>query len=499
VFLHPAGKMRGAVSVGSVEVWSGEQDGGAGDPSACPPTGNNVVTFNKVIQHTGSVLGIDAKGLRTGGASEPSFAMYLVSIKPITLGTGPWRTGKSDFTTSTDSWFGPGMQQRTACNAPLSATILGGDKTNAQVDQAYKVYSDIPEHSGLSIRMKFHYIKWGTPEYMGEILVDDQRIWAKPYSEVAPEAITQACGYTVGTEDVFYYLSGHSLPTVKVSVRTTGSVHTHMHFGISDVEIVLHQKCSAGEYESAAPTRDHDRECKLLTVCKPTQFEFSSPNAVRDRGCRDCSMCTPGFTTQTACTATTDAVCKRCDACTAGTWEEQKCSDSAPTTKCTKCSVCKPAEFQAAACGSAADTKCIACSATCRSGQYIAIPCTGVADRTCANVTVCTATEFEIQAPTSSTDRFCRALSSTCDATQWEIKKATPTSDRVCVSATPACNIDAKTDSGEQEYELAPLTASSDRVCRKCTICPTTQKQTKKCQPKADTTCGKCEVCTAAR
>jgi len=67
------------------------------------------------------------------------------------------------------------------------------------------------------------------------------------------------------------------------------------------------------------------------------------------------------------------------------------------------------------------------------------------------------------------------------------------------VSATPACNIDAKTDSGEQEYELAPLTASSDRVCRKCTICPTTQKQTKKCQPKADTTCGKCEVCTAAR
>lgn len=142
VFLHPAGKMKGFVSIDSNAVWSEER--ASGDRDACPPTEAMYAEFSQIIQHSGSSLKIDAKAIRTEGTSEPSFAMYAVSVKPITLGVGKWQKGKSDFTTSTDGWFGPGLQQRTTCNAPISTTILGGDRTNKQVSVPKLVVCVLP-------------------------------------------------------------------------------------------------------------------------------------------------------------------------------------------------------------------------------------------------------------------------------------------------------------------------------------------------------------------
>eukprot|EP00911_Craspedida_sp_UC1_P001124 UC1_evm1s846 len=101
--------------------------------------------------------------------------------------------------------------------------------------------------------------------------------------------------------------------------------------------------------------------------------------------------------------------------------------------------------------------------------------------QTCTPLTVCKAGTGTIRKATLRGDRVCRA----CELGATFTAKAGTTA---CAPVRTSCT-------ALEEYEVAAPTASSDRECKRCSVCPSTHHQTAKCTATSDTQCQGCTVC----
>ena len=231
---------------------------------------------------------------------------------------------------------------------------------------------------------------------------------------------------------------------------------------------VVTAPCTAGTYESAAPTGTSDRtctpcgageyqdedfglSCKTQTMCTDgVSFENEPATPTSARVCGDCSTCDEGAGEFEgdggACTALVD---RNCTTCGDGFHRD------AAAKACVTCVECTDSEYLASACTATQPSVCVACP----SGKYLNNPSATTAEDACGDHPVCQAGEFEFAAPTPSAPRECRAHSSCPPGTAFEVRDGTLFKDRVCAKLT---------ECGVGEFEQAAPTATSDRRCVEC-------------------------------
>jgi hypothetical protein len=80
--------------------------------------------------------------------------------------------------------------------------------------------------------------------------------------------------------------------------------------GLSDIECSELRDCTAGEYESVAPTATSNRVCSPVSECSPDEYETVAPTPVSDRECSVLSTCLSDEYESIAPTETSDRVCE---------------------------------------------------------------------------------------------------------------------------------------------------------------------------------------------
>jgi len=207
--------------------------------------------------------------------------------------------------------------------------------------------------------------------------------------------------------------------------------------------------------------------CMPLTTCGESEFESSEPTATSDRVCKGCRSCPTNFWHPNVC-AGEGSDCNRCtSSCASGQWAKAGCTSTTDTV-CMDHTVCHPTL------------------------QYQLSAGTGDADTMCAPLTVCAAHEFESVAATDTSDRVCLgrgALLPICPRGQYEhVPPAPGATSRDCRPIATEC-----TDS---ETELAAPTLTSNRMCRRCYVCPAGSYKSANCSDNSPTVCSECATCT---
>ena len=203
-------------------------------------------------------------------------------------------------------------------------------------------------------------------------------------------------------------------------------------------------------------------------------------------------------------TPTSDRVCSQCP------WQQLPLDG--PDGPCVECTLeldryqdvglcrsqpapCSVATFQEAPATPTSARQCRSLT-NCSAGQYVAQPRTPTSDRRCAPCpdgffsnstnpaacqpwTVCAAgTTYQCSEPSRTSDRECCRVQP-CGFSEQEVAPATATTDRLCTCApqlnrtftcatapAPCCNVSAPCAPTEQQLEVLPPTATSDRLCQ---------------------------------
>ena len=251
------------------------------------------------------------------------------------------------------------------------------------------------------------------------------------------------------------------------------------------------------------------------TPCPTGKFQTQTLSHVAPQlGCKDCPSgffqneegqdscdnqptCGPGERISDLSVVTAAA---QCIACSAGTYRgvnetehrHEQCQDCATgqyqdATNQSSCKVhalCPVGQGQATAPSATVDRTCQACS----DGNTFSAQ---ESDQPCHPVTTCTVAEFQQTAPTVLSDRVCVLGSGACNTTvQYESAPKTTTSNRVCTLLTVCTNT---------QYEEIAKTDTSDRVCRSLATCTALQYETTQPTHTSDRTCTALTTCSATQ
>jgi len=278
-----------------------------------------------------------------------------------------------------------------------------------------------------------------------------------------------------------------------ITTCTTGQWESRPPGAHHDRACSAHSICTTAQWESTVPGTSSDRICTAHTVCTSTQFESRAGGAHHDRKCVDHAICDLATQWEAKAAGThTDRVCepitphcaagffersppsatddRKCEPCAAGT-SKLEASNARSCTECAagtfqrsgshvRCENCEAGRFQAT-------TGAITCTA-CAPGKYqprdgarwclICAPGTfqsGPGGVMCPLVETCAAGEFEVAPPTLSSNRVCSAHT-TCSETQWETAAAANMHDRTCQAHTKCTSL---------EWETTRAGTHHDREC----------------------------------
>ncbi|EGD80794.1 hypothetical protein PTSG_11716 [Salpingoeca rosetta] len=207
--------------------------------------------------------------------------------------------------------------------------------------------------------------------------------------------------------------------------------------------------CPAGMVESQAPTSSTDR------VCSPCAHDTFKVNAGQTP-CRPVTDCAPGEYVISTPTPTSDRQCLPC--------EDGTFSDARNAHACREQTTCEPgAEYQTKAATPTTDAECERIS-TCRPNQYIAVNATLTSDVVCELCTVCPSGHTTAQRCGRYSDARCQNCGEECVlGVSYQQRPCTASSSRVCKKCTP-CKAGV-------EYEAQPCTLHNDTLCRPITDC----------------------------
>eukprot|EP01147_Barroeca_monosierra_P000823 gene823-4103_t len=260
------------------------------------------------------------------------------------------------------------------------------------------------------------------------------------------------------------------------------------------------QRCSAGEFESAAPSRSNDRSCSL---CDGTVLHQPREN---QRFCLPVFECPIGYLEDDPPSPSTDRSCKIIT-----------CPGLSPPTN----------GFITPTCDGLQDFG-TACNATCNESDGFELR--GTASRICTEhgefsgtpaTCECPDTKFfdpvgpecvdNCPSETFSVNRVCEECSPGCVAGyQYEAVNCTQETDRMCRTCR-TCSIGKFASGGcvgnentictvfsecsEGYFELAPGNATADRLCSECALCPKHQFAETGCCESYNTVCRNLSVC----
>lgn len=139
----------------------------------------------------------------------------------------------------------------------------------------------------------------------------------------------------------------------------------------------------------------------------------------------------------------------------------------------------------------------LGCNGAAEINSYFTERCesTGFLNNFCTPCSTCFSNNFRIRGCEASnstrSDIECRSCL-TCDfSNQYESAPCTPTSDRLCINATDPCDL-------ETEYEIAPKTLTSDRICTPYvrSPCLSIEWESAARSPTSDRYCSPCTICS---
>ncbi|EDQ92106.1 uncharacterized protein MONBRDRAFT_5805 [Monosiga brevicollis MX1] len=144
---------------------------------------------------------------------------------------------------------------------------------------------------------------------------------------------------------------------------------------------------------------------------------------------------------------------------------------------------CAAGTYEATACNVGAGTARV-CSA-CGTGSFSY----GGSVPSCTNCESCAADDYEVHGCTASSDRVCARCTTCVPGRTYETTACTTSTNRVCSScATCASN----------EYIASECTVSSERVCNACTTaCAANEWMAEPCKSDSNAVCQTCTVCEA--
>eukprot|EP00056_Hartaetosiga_gracilis_P013320 m.219484 g.219484 ORF g.219484 m.219484 type:complete len:3572 (+) comp13825_c8_seq1:160-10875(+) len=509
--------------------WSVFQgDANSNDTNVCSFSGSSSpsISVDIFVTHTGSFVEAemsftlaDSSSAVENGASDPRRASASINnlvVNAITLGIGEWKEGQvSDFSTGPDGWLGAGRLERMKCDGYNWA--LGGVRTGEKGSISTKRYTNLPEHIGLVVKMKYFLLNW-QDNREARVFVDGVLAWSMLRDDIEGEVSTACFDQKTVVVDVFAFVPSHTAPSVYIGVTATSDYFSQESFAIMDVEVLPQTGCEADEFESSAPSPTSTRECSSITQCDSDMGTYLVETATitADTICGDCTVCPPeGYVQVSPCSGTSDTICRSCDTCDVGYFVKKECtSTSDPVcaqcsdcsgdnkflkfpcslnsdTVCADCSTCEEGkEYFVKACTPTSDVVCVDYT-VCKEDEYESVPVTATTDRQCAQLTECPDTQYSVIQPTPTSDRFCIEYSSCDYSSQYEFIVATPTNDRYCVDLT-VCDAD-------KQYEMASPTPTTDRKCAFCSNCDVNNEWIQNtCSRTHDTVCNPCSECRSS-
>lgn len=231
--------------------------------------------------------------------------------------------------------------------------------------------------------------------------------------------------------------------------------------------------CPDGFYATGGcdAASNNDTVCSPWNPCDPGYYETLPGTPFADRTCSVCRSCSGSTSIPLyaagGCCGDTDTICDAVRACPAGYFESLP-PQPAPVVQGglgtdRRCSIrreCGVGEFEVSPGTATTDRVCTACGA-CAEGTYVAANCTGMANTVCANLAVCAGTEF-LTGFSTYRDGTCVAYSG-CASFEYEVLPRNPFGDSVCMVTTPCDPV--------LDYETQTPTATTDRVCARCSVC----------------------------
>jgi hypothetical protein len=278
------------------------------------------------------------------------------------------------------------------------------------------------------------------------------------------------------------YVSASTCPTVGTEFSAVPAVAAD---GGALCRRLSNPSCAFPFFQAPA-TPTSDRACALATVCNASQYEAAPPTATTDRVC---------VVARTQCDGPGDTEVG--EAALIGAWQGSQSYLAAPATPtsdivCEWYTDCGMDMYEVTAPTPTSDRACVAMTTCLAPSQFVASAGTATTDRVCRSVTVCTQNQYQAVQPTSVSDRVCAPLTtclpgwpqqyqiepqrvdgialtdrgcgaiSVCQSEQYEQAPPTPTSNRVCLYFTECV---------PEEFELVLPTRTTDRVCATPTSC----------------------------
>ena len=148
-FRHNSGQQRVTINMDNNLVWSDQRTADAA------PACGAAADFEKifvVLAHDSDTISVVIEALMVDGQGQAGIAVADVEIRPVLLGSAPWRPQVTTFADSLDGWLGPSLAI-TEC--PPVGSILGGHGVLGASAQLINRITNLPKHNGLIIRLRF--------------------------------------------------------------------------------------------------------------------------------------------------------------------------------------------------------------------------------------------------------------------------------------------------------------------------------------------------------
>jgi len=292
------------------------------------------------------------------------------------------------------------------------------------------------------------------------------------------------------------YLGGSSDDRGRgIALDATGAVYVAGYTNSTDFPTANHYQYAAGRADGFIVKLGSLRAADGVSCADASECAsgFCADGVCCDAPCAggasDCLACSvaAGAAVDGSCGPTTGNACDDGLACTV----DSVCSAGAcggGTSPCAALTSCDEAGGGAYVCGacpagtsSADGTGQTACE-TCAHGTWSSEGAT-----ICAAWTACGEDEFEAAPPSATSDRECTPAGP-CGPNEYEASPPTETEDRVCAAYT-VCS--------EGEYQAVAPTGTSDRECAAYTVCAADEWESAAPTATSDRTCAAYTVCAA--
>lgn len=323
----------------------------------------------------------------------------------------------------------------------------------------------------------------------------------------------------VSTRAALDYETASSLVLLVRATSTTRSVQATVILNVTAVSCPAGQAsatgtlpctaCQAGQTYQDGSTPKGCQPCG----CPSNTYSSGSCTASRNVDCLACpsQSSSPGNSTQLS-NCTCNAGHYRQDSSGGGSFSCVPCTSSCPAGQylsgsctptsnpvcrpCTSLSSCGPNAYLQGSCGGSSNFVCATCK-TCGPGTYISQPCGTNSDRVCSacrtyNSSCQRGTQYlshNCQASNTPTNPTCEMCISSCGSEEFLTGVCGGGSDGTSSTQCQRCQ-----QCSSIQYDAAPCTATSDRVCSNCiSQCPTGQYLVGQCGVgRAPPTCQNC-------